>query len=76
MTKIEDNMDFDDWRQAWFAAARAKGHTLCMAGDYVDQFVIRYGWHHGPGCQTCGWSACMHCDFKAESIPQCSGDPQ
>jgi len=74
MTEITQGMDHDDWTRAWLAAAREKGHTLRTWGDdgHVDIFVTDAGFHNGPGCETCGWSACMHCDWQAKKIPQCS----
>ena len=27
----------------------------------IDEWVIDYGYHNGPGCKRCGYSFCMHC---------------
>ena len=72
--QIKDGMDFDAWRDAWFAIARERGHVLKEDKDFggVDQFVVSGGIHNGPGCVNCGWSECMHCDWKGEKIPDCT----
>lgn len=75
-TEFKKDMDFDEWRSAWFDLAREKGHQLKEWDDesgMVDQFVTRGGICNGPGCVKCGWSACMHCDWKGERIPTCDG---
>lgn len=73
-TQIKENMDFDDWREAWFTKCRERGHALKGDGDFggVDQFVMSRRFCNGPGCVNCGWSACMHCDWKGERIPACT----
>lgn len=77
MAEIKQGMDYDEWQDAWFTIARERGHTLRTwdDGQRVDMFVMDAGFHNGPGCETCGWSACMHCDWKAEDIPTCSAVP-
>jgi len=65
-------MDFDQWRAAWFATMRAKGHTPILDSDGdIDQFVMAGGYHNGPGCSACGWECCMHCT-DMERIPDCT----
>ncbi len=74
--QIERGMGFDKWREAWFALARERGHTLRVHEDMdgaVDQFVTDGGYHNGPGCTKCGWTECMHCDWDGKRIPVCSG---
>jgi len=73
--KIEKGMDFDAWREAWYAKARERGHVLKTDkhfGGGVDQFVTEGGFHNGPGCENCGWTECMHCDWKGDEIPVCT----
>lgn len=71
---IQENMDFDEWRQAWFQLCRDKGHVLKAypVTGRVDQFVTNRSICNGPGCIKCGWTACMHCDWKGEEIPVCT----
>lgn len=71
---IRKGMDFDEWREAWFALARERGHVLKTDSDFggVDQFVTDGGYCNGPGCVKCGWTECYHCDWNGEKIPQCS----
>ena len=71
MTRIKEGMDFDDWQRTWTALCLERGHTLKMDGASVDYFVESEGFHNGPGCTKCGWSACMHCDFEGKKIPVC-----
>lgn len=74
--EIKKDMDFDAWREAWFAKAEAKGHVLKRDDEFgfngIDQFVTSGGYCNGPGCVKCGWSHCMHCDWKGERIPECT----
>lgn len=28
----------------------------------IDEWVMAYGYHNGPGCKRCGYSFCMHCN--------------
>jgi hypothetical protein len=56
----------------WIEAMKAKGHTPRMTEDgYLDIFFCDSGFHNGPGCDSCHWSCCHHCD-GIEDIPQCS----
>ena len=74
MTKITENMEWDDWQKAWFDLAKEKGHVLKADDDgSIDTFVTSQNHHNGPGCTKCGWSECMHCDFTGEKIPVCKG---
>lgn len=70
---IAPDMDFDAWSEAWLAIARERGHVLKEDKDFggVNLFVTSSGMHNGPGCVNCGWTECMHCDWKAENIPVC-----
>lgn len=72
---IEQGMDFDEWRDAWFDLARSKGHILKTypKSREIDNFVTSGGHCNGPGCKKCGWTECMHCDWKGELIPTCTG---
>jgi hypothetical protein len=74
--KIEEGMNFDVWREAWFDLCRERGHTLQTDPDFggVNQFVTSGGFCNGPGCTECGWSACMHCDWKGARIPKCTAE--
>jgi hypothetical protein len=38
----------------------------------VEWFAMEEDIHNGPGCSSCGWSCCMHCNGP-EDIPQCVG---
>ena len=71
---IKEGMGFDAWREAWYALARARGHVLRRDPDFggVDQFVTDGGYCNGPGCVNCGWTECMHCDWKGARIPRCT----
>lgn len=64
----------NDEKQQWFDAMKAKGHLPMMDELYdhpeLNIWVVDVGFHNGPGCETCHWSCCMHCD-SIESIPQC-----
>jgi len=73
--KIKRDMGFDEWCEAWFALCKERGHDLKQDADFggIDQFVTSGGICNGPGCTKCGWSACMHCDWKGDRIPQCTG---
>lgn len=67
-------MTFDEYREGWFDAFKAAGHTPVTDEDGdVDTFVTDSGLHNGPGCKTCGWSDCMHCR-SASNIPACTGE--
>lgn len=74
-TKIVTGMSYGAWSEAWLALARERGHVLREDADCgeVDLFVVSSGHHNGPGCTKCGWSECMHCDWKGETIPICTG---
>lgn len=66
----------DDKQETWRLAMIAKGHTPKIDRDFgggLHIYVMDAGHHNGPGCDTCGWSICWHCD-GVESIPQCA-DP-
>lgn len=75
-------MTFEEHEAAWRKAFLAAGHTFIMTvpdeGDEEhdpprpNMWVVDHGFHNGPGCATCGWSCCMHCQ-KAELIPKCKG---
>ena len=55
----------------WFDAMKAKGHMPYVNSDgSLDDFVLDYDHHNGPGCQACGWSVCHHCE-DVDSIPEC-----
>jgi hypothetical protein len=60
--------------EKWVAAMKAKGHTPRMVdwpdGPDLDIFFTDAGFHNGPGCDTCGWTCCMHCDDVGR-IPEC-----
>lgn len=58
-------------QQKWTEAIKAKGHTPVMDDGELEYFVMDAGFHNGPGCQTCGWSCCWHCD-GIEDIPECT----
>lgn len=58
-------------QEIWEAAMRAKGHAPVMENGVLDYFVMDEGNHNGPGCQTCGWMCCWHCEYP-ESIPDCT----
>ncbi|MDH7796381.1 MULTISPECIES: hypothetical protein [unclassified Beijerinckia] len=55
----------------WFDAMKARGHTPRMDDGEIDMFFRSAGYHNGPGCETCGWSCCCHCE-DVDEIPQCS----
>lgn len=47
------------------------GHRLIRDEDgVVDNFVLGYDIHNGPGCQDCGLTWCEHCK---EDISECEG---
>lgn len=49
----------------------AKGHTPVVNEDgELNLFVFSTGLHNGPGCATCGWSCCWHCD-GTNAITKC-----
>jgi hypothetical protein len=78
-SKIYEGMDSEEWREAWFEAVAAKGHVLKDYDDEpgrIDLFVTSGGIHNGPGCTKCGWTTCMHCDWKADNIPACTEEPR
>jgi hypothetical protein len=76
--KIVDGMDSEDWQAAWLNLARERGHVLKVEGGSfpltrrIDLFVTSTNGHNGPGCINCGWTECMHCDWKGERIPVCT----
>lgn len=55
----------------WYVALVDRGHTpvLDHNGD-LETCVLAHDIHNGPGCSTCGWSACMHCG-SIEGVPLC-----
>ena len=55
----------------WANALERRGHKPVMDAGVLDIFVEEYGTHNGPGCETCGWSTCWHCNGP-ETIPECS----
>jgi hypothetical protein len=58
--------------QAWSDAMKAKGHTPILGPDgSLDYSVYKGGYHNGPGCESCGWSCCWHCE-SVKHIPECS----
>lgn len=73
-TELPSGMHFDEWREAWFKLCRDRGHELRENEAFggVDQFVTDGGYCNGPGCKTCGWTACMHCDYSGKNIPACN----
>jgi len=74
MSEIKE-MTFDEWRKRWFETAEERGHKLIRDQDGdVDQFVEGGGFHNGPGCETCGWSTCMHCAADFSRIPVCKSE--
>ncbi len=62
----------DDLCAKWQKAMEAKGHkpVMDMYGR-LNYFVLSQGRHNGPGCSTCGWTVCWHCDDNVDHIPQC-----
>lgn len=59
----------------WIDALKAKGHVPRMVSyeegeTYLNMFVLDCGFHNGPGCETCGWSTCEHCN-DVDAIPKC-----
>jgi hypothetical protein len=65
----------DTKKEEWKAAMEAKGHTPIMmqypGGEpELDIWVVEQGYHNGPGCSTCGWSTCQHCN-RLMIIPEC-----
>lgn len=64
-----------DWlteeKERWMEAMKAKGHVPVVEDDgSLDMFVCDGGYHNGPGCSSCGWSTCHHCE-RIEDIPEC-----
>ena len=58
--------------EVWRETMVARGHQPKLDDDgTLDVFFLDSGFHNGPGCTVCYWSACMHCDTP-ESIPQCT----
>jgi hypothetical protein len=41
-----------------------------MCDGDVDFFVTDHGHHNGPGCETCLWTCCEHCE-GIDDIPEC-----
>jgi len=60
----------DAYRRAWWRKFRAQGHKPIKVGGYINIFVTDSGYHNGPGCTKCGWTACWHCSGP-EDIPKC-----
>jgi hypothetical protein len=58
--------------QRWYEAMVAKGHEPVMFDGELDYFVYDNDMHNGPGCSTCGWSDCWHCNHSM-NIPECIG---
>jgi hypothetical protein len=60
-------------RTVWADAMRAKGHTPSVDEDdgWLNIFAYDVGQHNGPGCSTCGWACCWHCD-DIKDIPECT----
>lgn len=49
----------------------AAGHVLKRDEDgRIDQWVLEYEYHNGPGCINCGDSWCHHCE---DSFEPCIG---
>lgn len=58
----------------WYDAMIAKGHTPIMCSydsTQIESFVYEQGFCNGPGCSTCNWSTCWHCNKDENSIPEC-----
>lgn len=53
-------------QQKWYDAMREKGHTPRMDVDFggLNMFFCDEDVHNGPGCETCYWSTCEHCNRK------------
>ncbi len=50
---------------------KERGHTPIMKDDELDMFVMDIAYHNGPGCSTCGWSTCWHCNRDPnEAVPE------
>ena len=63
---------WDEKRQRWADAMKAKGHMPVMSDDGgLDVLVYDAGNHNGPGCSVCHWNCCWHCD-ETDIIPQCT----
>lgn len=62
---------FAEEKLKWLDAMKSKGHVPIMDNGELDMFVCDSGYHNGPGCETCHWSTCHHCD-GIEDIPECS----
>jgi hypothetical protein len=51
----------------YYEELEAAGHVLRRDEDgRVDNFVMEYGFHNGPGCVNCHDSWCEHCGDKIE----------
>jgi len=58
----------------WSVALIEQGHTPILEPNGDLDTCAFAQLHNGPGCSTCGWSACMHCDDIGR-IPLCgAGD--
>ena len=40
----------------------------------IDEWVLDYGYHNGPGCKRCGYSFCMHCKPNGWNAEPCVKD--
>jgi hypothetical protein len=62
---------YNDERETWLNAMKAKGHSPVMDSDGLDVLATEYGDHHnGPACSVCGWGCCWHCE-TIDDIPEC-----
>lgn len=57
--------------QLWYDALVEKGHTPLLNGDLDIFFYVGGEYHNGPGCSTCGFGCCWHCN-TIDLIPVCS----
>jgi len=64
-------IDYNTNREIWKKKMIEKGHDpVIQENDTLDVFVVDANNCNGPGCKTCGWSTCWHCNHKIE-IPEC-----
>lgn len=62
---------FNEHEEQFIKVMKERGHEPIM-NTYdpttLDVFVYSEGFCNGPGCKTCGWSCCYHCDKDAEKV--------
>lgn len=64
--------DLDQQIEKWTQEMRKQGHAPILNDDgRLEFFASSEGIHNGPGCSTCGWTTCWHCNHKM-NIPQCT----